>query len=164
MNIAITGRDFIKIIGAAAVALCCMAAATSKAEARPNILFIVTDQQFGDAMSCRMGQEYIHTPALDSLAETGTLFTRAYTPNPLCMPAPGNNRGESDIHGSNPVPTIYTLRPQSRTRGPDCQNTQGPAALWLAGTRSREPHHRQLPGASLKGGSSDSSCRAWLFA
>ena len=87
MNTAITGRDLIRILGAAAVALCCMAADTSKAEARPNVLFIMTDQQFGDAMSSRMGQEYIHTPAMDSLAETGTLFTRAYTPNPLCMPA-----------------------------------------------------------------------------
>ena len=54
---------------------------------RPNILFIVTDQQFADVMSCCMGKTYLHTPAMDSLAETGTLFTRAYSPNPLCMPA-----------------------------------------------------------------------------
>jgi choline-sulfatase len=34
-----------------------------------------------------MGNRYISTPAMDSLARTGTVFTRAYTPNPLCMPA-----------------------------------------------------------------------------
>lgn len=54
---------------------------------RPNILFIMTDQQFADAMSCRMGDRYIHTPAMDSLAKSGMVFTRAYVPNPLCMPA-----------------------------------------------------------------------------
>jgi len=54
---------------------------------RPNVLFIMTDQQFADAMSCRMGSRYIHTPAMDGLAKTGMVFTRAYTANPLCMPA-----------------------------------------------------------------------------
>jgi len=54
---------------------------------RPNILFIMTDQQFADIMSCRMGNKYISTPAMDSLAEDGMLFTEAYTANPLCMPA-----------------------------------------------------------------------------
>ena len=34
-----------------------------------------------------MGTQYIHTPAMDSLAENGVLFSKAYTPNPLCMPA-----------------------------------------------------------------------------
>lgn len=67
-----------------------MVAATARsavAAERPNILFVITDQQFADVMSCRMGDQYIHTPALDSLARTGTCFTRAYAPNPLCMPA-----------------------------------------------------------------------------
>ena len=54
---------------------------------RPNILFIITDQQSADVMSCRMSNQYIHTPAMDSLAKTGTVFARAYAPNPLCMPA-----------------------------------------------------------------------------
>jgi len=54
---------------------------------RPNLLLIMTDQQLADAMSCRMGNALIKTPAMDSLAKQGMLFTRAYTPNPLCMPA-----------------------------------------------------------------------------
>ena len=54
---------------------------------RPNIVFIMTDQQSADVMSCRMGDQDIQTPAMDSLAKQGTLFTRAYAPNPLCMPA-----------------------------------------------------------------------------
>lgn len=53
---------------------------------RPNVLLIITDQQSADVMSCRMGSRYIHTPAMDSLAAGGMLFTRAYSSNPLCMP------------------------------------------------------------------------------
>jgi choline-sulfatase len=56
------------------------------AERKPNILFIITDQQFADAMSCQMGKHFIHTPTMDQLAQTGTRFTRAYSSNPLCMP------------------------------------------------------------------------------
>lgn len=55
--------------------------------APPNIVFIMTDQHSADALSCRMGDRYLKTPALDSLAARGTFFSRAYTPNPLCMPA-----------------------------------------------------------------------------
>jgi arylsulfatase A-like enzyme len=53
---------------------------------KPNILLIITDQQFADAMSCVMGKAYLHTPNMDSLADGGVRFTRAYSPNPLCMP------------------------------------------------------------------------------
>jgi arylsulfatase A-like enzyme len=68
------------------LALLNIVAAATAAE-RPNVLLIITDQQFADAMSCRMGQQYLHTPAMDSLAAHGMVFTRAYTANPLCMPA-----------------------------------------------------------------------------
>jgi arylsulfatase A-like enzyme len=64
-----------------------LAANAAEPSARPNILLIMTDQQFADAMSCSMGGQYIHTPAMDSLAARGMRFTRAYSPNPLCMPA-----------------------------------------------------------------------------
>lgn len=47
----------------------------------------MTDQQFAEAMSCRMGKQFINTPVMDSLAANGMLFTRAYVANPLCMPS-----------------------------------------------------------------------------
>lgn len=65
---------------------CLLTAATWAADRKPNILFIITDQQFADAMSCRMGDRFLKTPAMDGLAKTGMLFTRAYSSNPLCMP------------------------------------------------------------------------------
>ena len=57
------------------------------ADRRPNILLVITDHQSADAMSCRLGTQYINTPAMDSIAGRGVFFTRAYSPNPLCVPA-----------------------------------------------------------------------------
>jgi len=75
------------IICALAVLLSAMASAFADATNRPNVLFIMVDQLCADAMSCRMGTQYLHTPAMDSLAQHGVTFTRAYCANPLCMPS-----------------------------------------------------------------------------
>ncbi len=56
------------------------------AAAKPNILYIMTDQQFAGAMSCA-GNQFVHTPAMDSIAENGVLFEKAYCSNPLCVPS-----------------------------------------------------------------------------
>ncbi|MEZ5276642.1 MAG: sulfatase-like hydrolase/transferase [Opitutaceae bacterium] len=51
---------------------------------RPNILFITSDQQHWNTLGCRNPE--IQTPHLDRLAARGTLFKRAYCPNPTCTP------------------------------------------------------------------------------
>ncbi len=51
---------------------------------RPNILLITSDQQHWDTLSCLGSQ--VATPNLDRLAARGTLFERAYCPNPTCTP------------------------------------------------------------------------------
>jgi choline-sulfatase len=53
---------------------------------RPNILFIMTDQQHAGMMSCT-GNAHLKTPALDALAASGIRFERAYATNPVCVPS-----------------------------------------------------------------------------
>ena len=53
---------------------------------RPNVLFIMTDQQHAGMMSCT-GNQWLKTPALDRLAASGTRFERAYASNPVCVPS-----------------------------------------------------------------------------
>jgi arylsulfatase A-like enzyme len=53
---------------------------------RPNIIYIYTDQQSANMMSCS-GNEWLKTPAMDYIAGNGIRFTRAYTSNPVCSPA-----------------------------------------------------------------------------
>ena len=54
-----------------------------------NILLITTDQQRFDTIAAA-GYDHMITPNLDKLATMGTLFTRAYSPNPVCIPARHN--------------------------------------------------------------------------
>ncbi len=60
---------------------------TASRASRPNIILFITDHTHADSMSCRIGDRYLHTPALDSLAAQGMVFSRAYCANPLCMPS-----------------------------------------------------------------------------
>ncbi|MEF8825767.1 MAG: sulfatase [Halapricum sp.] len=53
---------------------------------RPNVLFVLTDQWRAQALGC-MGNEQVHTPTVDRLADEGMTFERAYTPKPMCVPA-----------------------------------------------------------------------------
>lgn len=52
---------------------------------RPNILFVNTDDQAQWAMGA-YGNEQIHTPVMDRLADEGMKFTRAFT-CPVCSPS-----------------------------------------------------------------------------
>jgi arylsulfatase A-like enzyme len=53
---------------------------------KPNLLFIITDQQRYDAMSIA-GNTVLKTPNLDRLATRGARFKNAYTPCAVCGPA-----------------------------------------------------------------------------
>jgi choline-sulfatase len=58
-----------------------------KTDTRPNILIIITDQQSSDAMSNRIGSQYLKTPNMDYLANHGITYSKAYCANPLCIPS-----------------------------------------------------------------------------
>jgi len=53
---------------------------------QPNIIYIMTDQQSADAMSCA-GNGYLHTPAMDRLAEHGVRLANTYCALPLSGPS-----------------------------------------------------------------------------
>lgn len=56
-----------------------------KAEKKPNIVFILVDDLGWKDLGC-YGSSFYETPNLDRLASQSTLFTNAYTPNPVCSP------------------------------------------------------------------------------
>ncbi|NOY81300.1 MAG: sulfatase-like hydrolase/transferase [Kiritimatiellaeota bacterium] len=57
---------------------------------RPNVVFIVTDNQSPWTMGC-YGNDEILTPNLDRLAAQGTRFANAYCVNPVCSPNRATN-------------------------------------------------------------------------
>ncbi len=54
--------------------------------AQPNIVLFLTDDHGAWANAC-YGNADLHTPTLDALAESGSRFTHAWTPTPVCSPA-----------------------------------------------------------------------------
>ena len=70
------------ILSLVLVSVCSIAAAQ-----RPNVLFVITEQNYADVMSGVMGQRYVKTPNLDALAKRGMRFDCAYASNPICVPA-----------------------------------------------------------------------------
>ena len=60
-----------------------------KPPAPPNILLLFTDQQRYDTINA-LGFPYMRTPNLDRIVKEGYSFSRAYSPNPVCMPARHN--------------------------------------------------------------------------
>src|SRR5215831_9804436 len=50
---------------------------------KPNILFILSDDQRFDALGC-LGHPFLKTPNLDRLAAQGVLFRNAFVTTPIC--------------------------------------------------------------------------------
>ncbi len=76
---------------------------------KPNILFIMTDQQRWDAMGT--SGDWVTTPALDRIAAEGVRFTQCITTTPICIPArvtlatgryPHNNAVWSNVNYTMP--------------------------------------------------------------
>lgn len=78
-------RDVLRSLGGAAVGFPAFLRGQGK---RPNVLFIMTDDQRFDAMSCA-GNKILKTPNMDRLAAGGVRFTEAFVSNPLCSPSRG---------------------------------------------------------------------------
>ena len=55
-------------------------------KARPNIVFITTDQQRYDTIRA-LGYHYMHTPNLDRLINEGVTFTNCFVTSPSCAPS-----------------------------------------------------------------------------
>ncbi len=87
-------------------------AAVGAAE-RPNVLFIPVDD-LRIELGC-YGAEHIHSPHIDRLAQTGTVFLRAYCQQAVCSPS-----RTSLMTGLRPDSTqVYDLQTHFRTHVPD---------------------------------------------
>jgi len=62
------------------------APAQASASRKPNVLFIMTDQQRFDTIAA-LGNSSIYTPNIDRLVARGMTFTNAYSTCPVCVPA-----------------------------------------------------------------------------
>lgn len=59
---------------------------TQNADEKLNIILILTDQQRFDTIS-KLGYDFMETPNLDRLIDSGTAFTHAFVSSPVCVTA-----------------------------------------------------------------------------
>jgi arylsulfatase A-like enzyme len=87
MSNTITRRQF---IGTGAAGLCALALGeeiqAAEGRKRPNVLIITTDQQRVNAISA-VGNKWVKTPNMDSIAANGVYFMKSYCSYPLCSPS-----------------------------------------------------------------------------
>ncbi len=74
---------------------------------KPNVLFIMTDQQRFDTIAA-LGNDRIYTPNYDRLVQRGICFDNAYSTCPVCVPARYTIRT-----GREPGATCYFHNPAS---------------------------------------------------
>ncbi len=79
------------------------------ADAPSNLLIIMSDEHSRKILGC-YGNDIVQTPHLDRLAARGTVFERAYTPCPICVPARASfatgQYGHATRHWNNATPYI----------------------------------------------------------
>ncbi|MHC4628764.1 MAG: sulfatase-like hydrolase/transferase, partial [Planctomycetota bacterium] len=92
-------------------------------DGRPNVLLIVSDDQRPDTIHA-LGNQLIHTPALDSLVRHGMTFTRAVAPNPLCVPSRAEIMTGCDGFRNHVGVFGSTMNP-NLTRWADCMRGAG---------------------------------------
>ena len=88
-------------VGLAAMMACC-ARPMSQASPRPNIIFLLTDDQRWDAIGV-MGNDIIQTPHLDRLANEGVLFPNNFCTTSICPVSRASfltGMYPSSVHGS----------------------------------------------------------------
>lgn len=61
-------------------------AGVEQSDGRPNIVFLMTDDQRWDTLGC-YGREDVLTPNIDRLAKQGVIFDNAYYAVAICMPS-----------------------------------------------------------------------------
>ena len=98
---------------------------------KPNILFIMTDQQRADTIAA-MGNPHICTPNFDRLVARGVAFTNAYSTCPVCVPARYTIRTGCEP----PTTTIYENAPQSPVAG-QTETMEGRCGTYLPRTLAR---------------------------
>jgi len=86
----------------------------SAQQSKPNIVYIMTDQQSFKMLSCD-GNSHLSTPAIDKIARNGYRFTKAYCVNPVSVPSrfallTGHYGSEVGVRHNQAVPDREKLK------------------------------------------------------
>jgi len=138
-------REFLRSLGVGAAALTfrrlAPAAETAK---RPNVVFILTDDQRWDQMSCA-GHKFLKTPHLDRLAAEGALFENMFVTTSLCSPSRASFLSGLYAH-SHGVTNNFTDYPVRLDSFPKRLQAAGYESAYIGKWHMGEKDDRKRPG------------------
>ena len=111
---------------------------------RPNVVFILTDDQRSDALGC-MGHPHLKTPHIDRLAEEGLLFKNHFCTTSLCSPSRASILGGLYAH-SHGVVNNFTDYPRDLPTFPRQLQSAGYTTAYIGKWHMGEDDDSKRPG------------------
>ncbi|MEN8774999.1 MAG: sulfatase [Akkermansiaceae bacterium] len=111
---------------------------------RPNVVFILTDDQRSDALGC-MGHPHLETPHIDRLAKEGILFKNHFCTTSLCSPSRASILGGLYAH-SHGVVNNFTDYPRDLPTFPRQLQSNGYATAYIGKWHMGEDDDSKRPG------------------
>jgi len=140
-------RLFMQTVGLSAAGAA-LAGCEPKAEVtwgdRPNVLFILTDDQRGDCLSCA-GHPHLKTPHLDRLAAEGAHFTNMFVTTSLCSPSRASFLSGVYAH-THGVSNNFTDYPSDMTSWPMRLQGEGYETAYIGKWHMGEKSDAKRPG------------------
>jgi len=134
-------RQFLRSGFAAAAAPAVLHFAGAAERRRPNVLFIMTDQQTAGAMGA-CGSPWLKTPAMDSIAARGVRFERSYCAAPVCGPSRSSIVTGRMPHETGVVFNGGSIRPEIPTFG-EVFAAAGYRTMWVGKWHLPESYPRR---------------------
>ncbi|MDF1711555.1 MAG: sulfatase [Akkermansiaceae bacterium] len=111
---------------------------------RPNVVFILTDDQRADALGC-MGHPHLKTPHIDRLAKEGILFKNHFCTTSLCSPSRASILGGLYAH-SHGVVNNFTDYPKDLPTFPRQLQSRGYTTAYIGKWHMGEDDDSKRPG------------------
>jgi arylsulfatase A-like enzyme len=138
-------RTFLRTMGTGAAALavggCDLGSAAGR---RPNVVFILTDDQRWDQMSCA-GHPYLKTPHLDRIAAEGVYFENMFVTTSLCSPSRASFLSGLYAH-THGVTNNFTDYPAHMTSWPMRLREEGYETAYIGKWHMGEKDDSKRPG------------------
>ncbi|MDF1755509.1 MAG: sulfatase [Verrucomicrobiales bacterium] len=118
--------------------------AFSAEKKRPNVVFVLTDDQRADALSC-MGHPHLKTPNIDRLASEGALFKNHFCTTSLCSPSRASILGGLYAHAHGVV-NNFTDYPRDLPTFPRQLQAEGYTTAYIGKWHMGEDDDSKRPG------------------
>ena len=110
-------RQMLSVLGFILLSLCSLRSlrlSQAFAADRPNIVFIITDDQRWDSLSCA-GHPFLKTPNIDRIAKEGAYFNNMFVTQPLCSPSRAAFLTGKYNHANGVINNTQAMGPISHT-------------------------------------------------